>query len=44
MYDTCLAAQNGNTVACDAYMRMIDRFRTREVALKEQAAKLLGWP
>jgi hypothetical protein len=40
MYDACLVAQGGNAVTCDAFMRMNDRFRTREATLKEKATKI----
>ena len=41
IYDMCLA-DSGNTVACDAMMRTLDRLRTKEAALKEEAARLLA--
>ncbi len=46
MYDACLAGQNGNTVACDAYMRMYKRVKAKDDALektfKEGGAKMLA--
>jgi hypothetical protein len=46
MYDVCLAGQNGNTVACDAYMRMHKRVKAKDDALentlKEGGAKMLA--
>ena len=42
IYDKCLMAQNGNTVACDAMMRVLDRERTAETAMKNEAAKMLA--
>ena|ERR1700733_6628851 len=46
MYDVCLAAQNGNTVACDAYMRVYKRVKAKddalEKSLKEGGAKMLA--
>ena len=42
IYDRCLMAQGGNTVACDAMMRLIDRERISAAAMKQQAAKLLA--
>jgi hypothetical protein len=45
VYDTCLAAQNGNAVACDAYMRIYQRVKAKDDALKktlkEGGAKML---
>jgi hypothetical protein len=40
IYDNCLLSRNGNTVACDALMRLMARERTAEVAMLQQAAKL----
>jgi hypothetical protein len=42
IYDHCLMAQHGNTVACDAMMRLIERERTAEAVMKAQAATLLA--
>jgi len=46
LYDTCLATQNGNTVACDAYMRVYKRVKDQsdvlEKALKEGGARMLA--
>jgi hypothetical protein len=46
VYDTCLATQNGNTVACDAYMRVYKRAKENDDALekklKEGGAKMLA--
>ena len=41
-YDHCLVQQHGNTVACDAMMRLIERERTAEAVMKAQAATLLA--
>jgi hypothetical protein len=40
IYDNCLLSRNGNTVACDALMWLLDRERTAETAMLQQAAKL----
>jgi hypothetical protein len=40
IYDNCLLSRNGNTVACDALMRVIARERTAEATMLQQAAKL----
>jgi hypothetical protein len=40
-YDACLM-KRGNTVACDALMRELDRERTAETAIKKEAAKMLA--
>ena len=53
IYDKCLMAESGNTVACDAMVRVIDRERAAlpeierrqrvaEEALNKDAAKLLA--
>ena len=42
IYDHCLLDQHGNTVACDAMMRLIEREKTAEAAMKAQAATLLA--
>jgi hypothetical protein len=44
IYDNCLMERSGNTVACDAMMRLLDRERAAEnaTAMKEEAAKLLA--
>ena len=42
IYDYCLMEEHGNTVACDAMMRQIERQRTAEAAMKAQAARLLA--
>jgi hypothetical protein len=53
IYDRCLMAQSGNTIACDAMLRVIDREKAAlpemerresvaEAALKKDAAKLLA--
>ena len=46
MYDACLAGQNGNMVACDAYMRVYKRAKSQDDALektlKEGGAKMLA--
>ncbi len=53
IYDNCLMERDGNTVACDAMMRVVDRGRAAESmkkaasdpaeeAMKEDAAKLLA--
>jgi hypothetical protein len=34
IYDWCLVGHNGNTVACDALMRELDRERAAEQAKK----------
>jgi hypothetical protein len=36
IYDACLITRNGNKVACDAYMRMLRRYR-RDRDMKELA-------
>ena len=41
-YDHCLAANDGNTVACDAFLRMVERGRAKGVFLKTEGAKLLA--
>jgi hypothetical protein len=40
IYDNCLLSRNGNTVVCDALMRLIARERAAEAAMLQQAAKL----
>ena len=40
-YDHCLVQQHGNTVACDAMMRIFERSRAAE-AMQAQAATLLA--
>ena len=40
IYDNCLLSRNGNTVACDALMRLMARERSAEGAMLKQAAKL----
>jgi uncharacterized membrane protein YidH (DUF202 family) len=40
-YDNCLLEYSGNTVVCDAMMRIIDRERAAEATLKTEAAVLL---
>lgn len=46
LYDACLATKNGNTVACDAYMRVYERAKDQDDALektlKEGGAKMLA--
>jgi hypothetical protein len=42
IYDNCLMAQRGNMVACDAMMRLVERERASEGAMKEEAAKLVA--
>src|SRR5260221_4134165 len=46
MYDACLAGQNGNMAACDAYMRVDKRLKSQDDALattlKEASAKMLA--
>jgi hypothetical protein len=42
IYDKCLMALSGNTVACDATMRALDRERTAESIMKREAVKLLA--
>ena len=42
IYDRCLLAQRGNTVACDAMLRVIEHERIAEAAMKQQAAKMLA--
>jgi len=42
IYDGCLVQNAGNTAACDALMRIVDRERASTTALKEEAAKLLA--
>jgi hypothetical protein len=41
-YDACLVEKYGNKVACDALMRMLNRERVAERAMKEKAATLLA--
>jgi hypothetical protein len=41
IYDNCLMA-SGNTVSCDAMMRVLERERTAEAAMKTEATKLLA--
>ena len=41
-YDQCLAAQQGNTIACDAFLRLLQRENEREEVLKKEAARLLA--
>jgi hypothetical protein len=41
IYDTCLT-QQGNTVACDAFMRVLDRERAAEKEMKKEAAQVLA--
>jgi hypothetical protein len=40
IYDHCLMEQHGNTVACDAMMRLIERERTAEAAMKARSATM----
>jgi hypothetical protein len=46
IYDNCLMANQGNTVSCDAYMRVLPRLRARadalEKKLNEGGAKMLA--
>ncbi|WP_369725162.1 hypothetical protein AB8Z38_11595 [Bradyrhizobium sp. LLZ17] len=42
IYDSCLASKQGNTVACDAMMRMLDRERTQTAALIKEGARMLA--
>jgi hypothetical protein len=42
LYDRCLVTQQGNTIACDALMRTLDRERAGTAAMKKEAAKLLA--
>jgi putative SOS response-associated peptidase YedK len=46
MYDACLAGKDGNTVACEAYVRVFDRVRAKDAALEkvlnEGGAKMLA--
>jgi predicted aconitase with swiveling domain len=42
MFDACLVAKNGDTVACDAMMRLIERERAHTAAVKKEAAKMLA--
>ncbi len=42
IYDSCLASQGGNSVACDALMRVLERERVVETAMRKEAAKLLA--
>jgi hypothetical protein len=42
IYDNCLMAQSGNTVVCDATMRVLDRERAAETVMKTEAAQLLA--
>ena len=42
LYDMCLAQNAGNTVACDAMMRVFDRERTREAAIRQEIANMLA--
>jgi hypothetical protein len=41
LYDACLASGR-NTVACDALMRMVDRGRIADAAIKTEIAKMLA--
>jgi len=41
MYDACLAGQNGNMVACDAYMRMYKRVKAKDDAFGNNLER--GW-
>jgi hypothetical protein len=38
LYDVCLVDHAGNTVACNALMRVLDRLRADEAANKKEAA------
>ena len=42
LYDNCLVVQHGNEVACDAFLRMINRARTQTAALKKRLQELLA--
>jgi hypothetical protein len=42
IYDQCLSSRNGNTVACDAMMRLLEQERLASAALKYRAAQLLA--
>jgi len=46
LYDTCLAGKGGNTVACDAWMRVYKRVKAQDDALektlREGGAKMLA--
>ena len=37
----CLTGRDGNTVACDALIRVLERQRAAETAMKKEAAKML---
>ena len=41
-YDVCLTEHQGNTVACDALMRMLDRERVQTAAFKKEGARMLA--
>ena len=43
MYDQCLMTQNGNTVACDAYMRVMIRAQEEAAAKKRGRRNACGW-
>jgi hypothetical protein len=40
IYDNCLLAQGGNTISCDAFMRMVERSRIKSEFLKTEGAKM----
>jgi hypothetical protein len=42
MYDGCLAEKDGNKIACDAILRMIERERIAEAAMLKEAEVLLA--
>ena len=42
IYDRCLVGNDGNTAACNAFMRMLDRDRAKGVYPKAEGARLLG--
>jgi hypothetical protein len=42
IYDQCLVRQAGNTAACDALMRALERERVAETAMQKEAAKMLA--
>jgi hypothetical protein len=42
IFDNCLMERNGNTVACEALMRSLDRDRAARAASKKEAAELLA--
>ena len=42
IYDSCLVQKEGNTVACDAMMRVLARHRNKVAEMDKEAARMLA--